>query len=381
MSIEAKANQVLKYAKELKSCVKTWADFSNALFDPVNGRIASTFPAEMERQAFYDSKQYEEINKILEELIKKFGTAGGATPEKSGKFVVRVAKSLHRSLEIEAKQQGVSLNQLANTKLAMPLETGDISNLLVVEAFAEIHEGFAADAVIVQPEYNARFIEACRSRGLQNAERELNHVLMRIRKMDTKSKARHGIVMPPTTQRLTFNDYDDYAYASEIAVRVLQRTENTTLDRILCDPKLREHFDSLARELVSGISEIKLRCAALNLRKTHRLKPLDDDAPEYTLTSVGPLKRLNLDDVDTIPGTYAFFDSTRPIFAGETRSLRKRVERHLDRGLPEWLRAMEEDTFILKVAPATEGNQDTRRSWLQNFINREKPLLNYQQVA
>ncbi len=36
----------------------------------------------------------------------------------SGKFVVRVAKSLHRDLALEANRQGVSLNQFINTELA-----------------------------------------------------------------------------------------------------------------------------------------------------------------------------------------------------------------------------------------------------------------------
>ncbi len=43
-------------------------------------------------------------------------------PEKvsdySGKFVVRLPKSLHQRLAIEAEQEGVSLNQLALYKLA-----------------------------------------------------------------------------------------------------------------------------------------------------------------------------------------------------------------------------------------------------------------------
>ena len=37
----------------------------------------------------------------------------------SGKFVVRLPKSLHQRLVIEAKNEGVSLNQLALYKLAL----------------------------------------------------------------------------------------------------------------------------------------------------------------------------------------------------------------------------------------------------------------------
>lgn len=37
----------------------------------------------------------------------------------SGKFIVRLPKSLHQRLAIEAKKEGVSLNQLALYKLAL----------------------------------------------------------------------------------------------------------------------------------------------------------------------------------------------------------------------------------------------------------------------
>ena len=41
--------------------------------------------------------------------------------EKSGRFVVRVPKSLHAALEIAAKREGVSMNQLVLTMLSVPL--------------------------------------------------------------------------------------------------------------------------------------------------------------------------------------------------------------------------------------------------------------------
>ncbi len=42
-----------------------------------------------------------------------------ATEKYSGKFVVRIPKSLHQRLAIEAEKEGVSLNQLALYKLAL----------------------------------------------------------------------------------------------------------------------------------------------------------------------------------------------------------------------------------------------------------------------
>ena len=43
----------------------------------------------------------------------------GTADKYSGKFVVRLPKSLHQKLGIEAEKEGVSLNQLAVYKLAL----------------------------------------------------------------------------------------------------------------------------------------------------------------------------------------------------------------------------------------------------------------------
>ena len=43
----------------------------------------------------------------------------GTADKYSGKFVVRLPKSLHQRLAIEAEKEGVSLNQLALYKLAL----------------------------------------------------------------------------------------------------------------------------------------------------------------------------------------------------------------------------------------------------------------------
>jgi hypothetical protein len=105
----------------LATKVESWADFSNALFSQRNGIVARTF-TDAERQAFYSSNQYEQINQILISLMNKFGVSNGANPKrKSGKFIVRVPASLHEFLAIEAGSEGVSLNQLAVAKLAIPL--------------------------------------------------------------------------------------------------------------------------------------------------------------------------------------------------------------------------------------------------------------------
>ena len=68
---------------------------------------------------------YESLNEAMEGYIeiKLENNLPVPTPESaekySGKFVVRLPKSLHQRLVIEADTEGISLNQLALYKLAL----------------------------------------------------------------------------------------------------------------------------------------------------------------------------------------------------------------------------------------------------------------------
>jgi len=381
MSVQTKANKVLAKARQLADEVPAWADFSLELFDQHSGIVTRTFEDEMERQAFYDSPQYREINKILAGLMRKTGIADGGSPtrEKSGRFNVRIPKTLHRSLEIEAKREGVSLNQLAVCKLSLPLRhSTDVDLRSLVQAFADVHDGYAIDRIVVDSDYNAKFLRRCRELGLTQDDYRLNHTLFNVRK-SKKSRERLGIEIPKTTRKTEFHDFDEYQFASEIAVRVLQRTEGVTLDRILCDPPLGARFDEIALRLVNQ-TVLKLRWAALNLRKTHRLRPLDSDVNQIDLVSVGPLKTIDLSSVSEMPGLYAFYDMSRPVFAGETQRLRHRIQLHLQYGIP-CVDLAEDERLTLKTVVLPNVKQSERVRWLTDFVNREHPLLNYQRVA
>lgn len=379
MAIETKANHVLGQAKTFAAKAGSWADFSARIFDQRSGLVATTFPTEVERQAFYDSSQYKEINALQVELMKRFGLAEGATPtEKSGRVLVRLPKTLHQCLEIQAKREGVSLNQLAVSKLSLShRESMDISGDHIADAFNATHDGYSQDWVIVEPVCNERFLAKCREFGSSKSDYSLNHSLMNFRK-NPKNKGK----LNRTTKRSGFNDYDDYAYAAEIAVRVLQRTDGVTLDHILCDPHLRCRFDETALKLAPpGVFPLKLRCAALSLRKSHRLQPLEPGLVEYDLVSAGPFRKVNLDTIADLPGGYVLYDQNRPIFAGETENLRKRIQLHLVRGLPDFLGAFDSDDLVLKLQALPSAKSKDRLDWLGAFINRERPLLNYQKAA
>jgi len=64
------------------------------------------------------------IRKIVREAVREMENAGEpvpvplATKHYSGQFRVRIPPQVHRSLAIEAAEQGVSLNRLASAKLS-----------------------------------------------------------------------------------------------------------------------------------------------------------------------------------------------------------------------------------------------------------------------
>ena len=80
------------------------------------------FPDAAARAAFASTPQYRRIRKLVSDAMDRHGLVEGATPQKSGRFVVRVPRSLHAALEREASAEGVSLNQLVVAKLALRLD-------------------------------------------------------------------------------------------------------------------------------------------------------------------------------------------------------------------------------------------------------------------
>ena len=64
------------------------------------------------------------IRKLVEEVMADMKVRGEVPPEPlsnrkfSGKFMVRIPPELHRSLAVEAEEQGISLNRLVSAKLS-----------------------------------------------------------------------------------------------------------------------------------------------------------------------------------------------------------------------------------------------------------------------
>ncbi len=120
-SVESRARELLKLARKLaQTSGLTWVEANNAIYGP-GGPFVRLFPNAKDRVAFAKTKESRQIDRLIDSLPDP--PIGPHRREYSGKFNVRVPKSLHASLASEAEAEGVSLNQLVVAKLALHLQT------------------------------------------------------------------------------------------------------------------------------------------------------------------------------------------------------------------------------------------------------------------
>jgi site-specific DNA-methyltransferase (adenine-specific) len=369
-----KKSVILKRARELAKKAKTWADFSNALFDPFDGELVRALPTQEDRETFRRTREYKEIRALLQRKMNETGLVKGATPTKSGKFVVRLPRSLHAALEKEAEIEATSLNQLVVTKLAVQLDNlagGRLASL--IQAFGEVREGYSADRVIADPQLNRKFLRRCRELGLSGTDYDLNWSLMNERKKGNLSHL-------PKTKRYTVRELDKFEYASELAVRFLQNEKSVSLDRIICDPELAEEFDEYAAKLSPGFSALQYRWAAFGLRKAGRLQNVPDKRPEWE--HIGRVSSLRLKKIPEIGGLYLFTSDQQRIFIGQTDNLHHRVEKHMEvsssKGLPIWLWNTKRHPLEIEVASMPNITRSLRQAMELLLVKEWKPLLNFQ---
>jgi predicted HicB family RNase H-like nuclease len=108
----------LELARKLARSGMTWVEANNAIYGP-GGRFVKLFPAKDDRLAFTATEESRKIDQLIDGLPEP--DVRPAREQYSGKFVVRVPKSLHAALAAEAQTEGVSLNHLVVAKLSMQL--------------------------------------------------------------------------------------------------------------------------------------------------------------------------------------------------------------------------------------------------------------------
>lgn len=376
--------EILKSAHDFAKSAKTWADLSNAIFDPFDGLLAGAFRTRDERTEFIKTPEYREIRRLINEAKKRTGLVEGAKPKKSGRFLTRIPASLHEALEREAKCEGVSLNQLVVSKLAVRLcdiTSPKIKADPIVQAFLEYRDGYSSDKVVADPNLNRLFLNRARELGAEGSDFELNWVLMNVRKSGKLS-------VPTKTKRYSISDRDDFEFATEMAISYLQRKLTKergieiSLDRIICDPQLAASFDELAVKLSPGHSALDYRWVVLGLRKARRLSKKHTGLTLPSFDYLGPTNGIRPSKLPKDQGLYIFEASDKHVFVGETDNLRNRLERHFDSAggkevVPDWLYDPGGNPIRLGIIPLGKVVHEARKELELGFIGTLKPALNY----
>jgi predicted HicB family RNase H-like nuclease len=116
-TIEVRAAEALQVARAAAKKIRQWQDLHNHLF----GVFGQMFPTRADRLAFSQTEESRQIHELLAERLKETGIPQAPVSESSGAFNLRLPKSLHAALVLEAEREGVSLNQLCVAKLGVEL--------------------------------------------------------------------------------------------------------------------------------------------------------------------------------------------------------------------------------------------------------------------
>jgi site-specific DNA-methyltransferase (adenine-specific) len=196
-------------------------------------------------------------------------------------------------------------------------------NEKVRPAFDRICRGYSPDRVIADPDLNRDFLAACRELAAEGSDASLNRALLNLRK--------RGEMRGLRSKRSSFANEDGYRFASEMAIRFIERRDGITLDDVICDPELAAEFDSLAARLAPGFSPLECRWAALRLRKSNRLKPeilsRVVDCQEVRHFCVHDL---DVSQIPTSAGMYILYCGDCALYVGEAQNLNARLRKHLD---------------------------------------------------
>lgn len=124
-SIERRAKSALEFAKKRSKSAANWHELHQALYG-VQGKCTQLFPTRSDRAAFAGTEEYRKIAALVDKLPEPKEPPPAATSVRplqsaNGKILVRVPRSVHSALLMEAEVEGVSLNQLILAKLTMQL--------------------------------------------------------------------------------------------------------------------------------------------------------------------------------------------------------------------------------------------------------------------
>ena len=252
--------------------------------------------------------------------------------------------------------------------------------IVVEESFAEVHNGYSSDEVLLDDALNKKFVAECRKRLPEFSTTEFNWTLINLRKAGKLSHIK-------TTKRKQ-SKTEPYRFLAEIVARSVLDQEQVSIDRVFSDPMMREQFDNLAVSIQANADLYLVRKAAFRLRKSRKLQPelitrIADWGREISTFSIAQIRQ-DPKKVPANPGIYIFHNASGYLYIGQSENLRERLAEHLDSSsnvkLAGCLDAPKSTRLFVEVHAFPNNSRANevkiRRAYESELIRSRKPKFN-----
>ncbi len=239
-------------------------------------------------------------------------------------------------------------------------------------------DGYSLDRCIADDTLRIRVVDVCQQAVPGHSEQDYL--------WDLQNQRKASLLGPHATQRDNFR-HEEYRHAAAIAARLIEDRHGATVDRLLCNPAIRREFDRVASEIAPTVDPVRLRLAALALRKASKLRPelavrMGDGRQVVSIQASDV--RDDAENVPPAPGIYIIHDPSGILYIGEAGNLRNRVRQHVDHstspGLARyfWDAGMENCTIDLHTFPNNQAARraDWRRAYERELIESRRPRFN-----
>jgi len=125
-SFEEKKGEALRVAREFFRSVPDWVTFFREVLG-VEGIVARLFPQADEYARFEQSDEFGELQLLIVKLRERTNVQN-ESKEPTRVITVRLPKSLHESLRVEAHSRRTSMNKLCISKLLQVIDDSMIPN-------------------------------------------------------------------------------------------------------------------------------------------------------------------------------------------------------------------------------------------------------------
>ncbi|MBL8815335.1 MAG: site-specific DNA-methyltransferase [Planctomyces sp.] len=235
-------------------------------------------------------------------------TTDSRQKQASGQKKRSKSTTLQASLFDEDAIEQISIDQLKEQMAA------GVSN-----AFEEVHDGICEDVLIVHPEYNQKFADACRRRSLPGDPRTWNVTLLRRRQ-----EGKHAHLEYRAEQTPTLEDCAPFLFACELAwMKLIEDERAESLLEVLCDPALTAEFDRIAAAIVPEHPVFHYRWAALSLLQRSAVARVRGSVLSVPskLGPSSPLENLEPEKIPSGSGVFIISTPKQTLYVGESSDL------------------------------------------------------------